>query len=137
MCYYVNTAALAVLANPAVSALAAQFGVAANTGDDLGAEIIKQMAQHRADEMEAAAAEVIELIRVKEQFLTDQASSIVALQNQIVSIQGVASAVARAQAYGDVTRNYLPLASCLGMDIDSANREFAKIPKDWTAPVAA
>ena len=136
MCY-VNTAALAVLANPAISALAAQFGVAANTGDDLGAEIIKQMAQHRADEMEAAAAEVIELIRIKEQFLTDQAAIIIALQAQIEAVQGVAASVARAQSYGDVTRNYLPLASALGMDIDSANREFTKIPKDWTAPVAA
>lgn len=134
---HIDTTSLATLANPAISTLAAQFGVADQNSDALSAEIVKQMAKHRADEIENAAAVVIDLIAAKDDFLTGQASLIVDLQNQITSVEGLMASIARAQVYGDTTRNYVPLASQLGCSINESQRSLAKIPKDWVTPVAA
>ena len=134
---YVNVAALGVLADPQVSSLAAQFGAEPGASlDVLTAEILKQMARKRADDIELAALEVISLTSSMDEYLQDRAKAIIEMQNQIDATKAIMADVQRASAYGKATQNYLPLASKIGLEIPYNQRALSKIPKDWTVPVA-
>ena len=134
MCY-IEVSTLAALANPKVTALAAQYGVADTNTDALGAEIAKQTAEHQAQVIEDAASNVIELVSYKEEFLMTQAQIQLDLQFQIDAVASLMASIQRAQQYADATRNYVPLASQLGFDIPAESRDLAKIPKDWAPAV--
>lgn len=131
---YINTAALARLANPEVNALAANYG---SLTPDLQASMARLAAERTQEINDAAATVILDLKGMKNDFLVARAQAIEALKAQIADNEKLMAAAQTADQYGDVTSNFLPLAKMMGQGVASdVKKELLSVPNGWTAPAA-
>ena len=129
----VQSSVLARLANSSVEAAVQNLGALPL---DIQEAVNRQMAEARLAVSNAAATEIVNLMMAKDaQLVTDQ-NAIVGLEGQIAGLKSHQQAIARAWAYDNATRNYVPLSLILGFGDGGAPKELQKIPADWTAPAA-
>jgi hypothetical protein len=129
----INVLNLARLADKDIEAQAVDFGALPldirNSLETLAAERNKQIT-------DAAASEILDLLQLKDGFVTSTAAEIVKLQGQIDGLKALGTKIARQVAYGNSTLNYLPLAKQMGFPVPVGSKALKDIPADWTAPVA-
>lgn len=100
-------------------------------------ESMEELATKRKKDASAAAAqEILNLFDDTDDFIRIQATARAGLVKQIEAIDGLLAEVSRARAYGNATRNYIPLAKQIGKVVAGASSELGKLPKDWTPPAA-
>ena len=128
--YSVNVNALVPMADSRVSSVAMQYG-ASDTSTGLAAEIANQMAEFRKAALEDAAIEVINLMADYDEFLRNKAGVLASLEYQMAATKALMASVQLASQFGAASDNYLPLASQLGYNIPEANRDMARVPKDF------
>lgn len=132
---YINTAALARLANPEVNALAANYG---SLSPDLQASMSRLAAERTQEINDAAATVILDLKGMKNDFLVARAQAIEALKAQIADNEKLMAAAQTADQYGDATSNFLPLAKMMGQGVAvDVKKELLSVPKDWAPTPAA
>jgi len=133
----INMSTLARLADADTEAQLVDLGAMA-LNPDIKESLARQGAKRKAEVVDAAAGEILNLVQNSEAFMARQVSMKAALLEQISGIDKTTAAVAKARAYGFSTNNFLPLASSVGMSLPAGTKEALKsIPKDWTVPAAA
>lgn len=132
---YVNTGALARLADNGVAAMAVSYGALPIALQ----ESMTRLAAERTQEInDAAASEILNLKQMKDDFLVARAQAIAGLQSQIADNEKLMAAAQLADQFGDSTSNYLPLAKMMGQGVSGdVKKELLSVPKDWAPTPAA
>jgi hypothetical protein len=130
----INTQNLARLADKDVEAQAVDFGALPL---DIRTSLNELAAERNKQITDAAASEILDLLQLKDAFVTNTAQQIVTLEAQIASLKALGAKIARQVAYGNAVLNYLPLARQMGLPMPLGSKALLEVPKEWTAPVAA
>lgn len=130
-----SAGALLRLADKNVEKFASDFGALPL---DIRESLTRQAAERRAEIVDAAASEILNLLNFKDEYLVGLAQRKAALLNEITAIDSQAEAAERAAVYGAATQNFLPLLKQVKLPVPSeADANLLSIPKDWVAPAAA
>jgi hypothetical protein len=130
----INTSALLALANAQVAQRAQDFGALPM---DIQEAMREAEDKRKKQVAEAAADEIMSLLANKDALLVTNSGLISSLEKQIEGVRSVMTQLQRATDYGMATRNFLPLSKLTGNIPAGADTDLCKVPKDWTAPVAA
>lgn len=131
----INTALVLQLADSNIRTDAARYGNNLTGGDGFSATLAKEAAERREKAETAAASEILDLIEIKNAKVLANAQQKAALQAQIAELDKNSEMLAKAEAYGFDSRNFLPLALLSGQSAPAgANKDLLTIPKDWVQP---
>lgn len=133
---YVDAQKLVQLTNTKATQAAAQYGAVVLTSDAaLQAAIAAQLAEQEKNANEEAASEILFLLGNKDEFLLNNATTLINLQAQIDSLNALQAKVQLTTQYGLATSNFLPLLKMLGGAIPAGvDKASTEVPKEWSAP---
>lgn len=110
-----------------------------NLTPDLRTALEKQEKERREKQADAAASQILDLVKEAGTKKENLAARIRALRAEEEGLQAMIADLDTAEKYGFHTNNFLPLISHtkgLGV-IPEGQRKSAAVPKGWTAPAQA